>query len=171
MPGAIRRSYEQMRTLLILRHGKAAPEESGTDRDRPLTASGKRAAERVGLTLLAEHLVPDCVVSSNAERARDTARRVATAAHFGSTIHELDELYLAEPEAYITALQRFAVGAERALVVGHNPGLEALALLLTTEPVSLPTAGLVVCSLPIASFADVSLQVRGKMARFVRPLE
>jgi phosphohistidine phosphatase len=156
-----------MRTLLVLRHGKAAPEEAGSDRDRPLTLRGKRAAEAIGHLLRDDDLVPDRVISSSAERARDTARRAAAAAEFGGAIDELDELYLAEPDAYITAVRRLGGDAERVLVVGHNPGLEALGLILTGEPVSLPTAGLLVCTLPIASFAELTLQVRGNLARFV----
>ena len=155
-----------MRTLLVLRHGKAAQEEAGSDRDRPLTQRGKRSAEAVGHLLRDDDLVPDRVISSSAERARDTARRVASAAKFEGVI---DELYLAEPDSYIMAVRRLGVDAERVLVVGHNPGLEALALILTGEPLSLPTAGLVVCSLPITSFAELSLQVRGNLKRFVRP--
>ncbi len=158
-----------MRTLLILRHGKAAQEEGGGDLDRPLTKRGKRAAELIGHLLRDEDLVPDHVISSSALRARDTARRVAAAAKFGGVLDELDELYLAEPEVYITAVKRLAEDAERVLVVGHNPGLEALALLLTGEPVSLPPAGLVVCELPIANFSELSLGMRGKMTRFERP--
>jgi phosphohistidine phosphatase len=160
-----------MRTLLVLRHGKAAQEEAGSDRDRPLTQRGKRSAEVVGHLLRDDDLVPDRVISSSAERARDTARRVAAAAKFGGVIDELDELYLAEPDAYIIAVRRLAGDAERVLLVGHNPGLEALALILTGEPVSLPTAGLVVCALPIASFTELSLQVSGKLSRLVRPKE
>ena len=169
MPSAIGRSYAVMRTLLVLRHGKAAQEEAGSDRDRPLTQRGKRSAEAVGHLLRDDELVPERIISSSAERARDTARRVAAAAKFAGVIDELDELYLAEPEAYIKALRRLGGEAERVLVVGHNPGLEALALILTGEPLSLPTAGLVVCSLPIASFNELSLQVRGNLARFAHP--
>ena len=99
------------------------------------------------------------------------ARQTAAAAHFSGSIDELEELYLAEPEAYITAVRRHAPDAQRVLLVGHNPGLEALALILTGDPVSLPPAGLVVCSLPFANFAELVPQVRGKMVRFTRPSE
>ncbi|MEI9953020.1 MAG: histidine phosphatase family protein [Pseudomonadota bacterium] len=160
-----------MRTLLILRHGKASPEEGGSDAERPLTQRGKREAELMGKLLRKEDLVPDRILASNARRARDTARQAAAAAHFSGAIDELEELYLAEPEAYITAVRRHAPDAERVLLVGHNPGLEALALILTGDPVSLPPAGLVVCSLPIASFAELAAQVRGQMARFAGPSE
>ncbi|MEP7049278.1 MAG: histidine phosphatase family protein [Pseudomonadota bacterium] len=158
-----------MVTLMILRHGKAAQEEDRGDRDRPLTKWGKRAAELIGHLLRDEDLVPDHVISSSALRAKDTARRVAAAAKFGGVLDELDELYLAEPADYITAVKRLAVDAERVMVVGHNPGLEALALLLTGEPTALPPAGLVVCELPISNFSELSLGVRGEMTRFERP--
>jgi phosphohistidine phosphatase len=158
-----------MRTLLILRHGKAAQDDADLDRDRPLTKRGKNDAEAMGLLLEKEELVPDCIISSSALRARDTARRVARACKFQGAVTELDELYLAGPDAYIMALKRLANSAERALVVGHNPGLEALALLLTRELTSLPTAGLIVCALPIANFSEVSLTVLGELARFERP--
>lgn len=159
-----------MRTLLILRHGKAANDDAGLDRDRALTKRGKREAEQMGQRLTDSNLVPDCIISSSALRARDTARRVAAESGFRGAIDALDELYLAEPEAYITAVKRLAhEGDERVLVVGHNPGLEALALLLTGEPTSLPTAGLIVCALPIANFSELSLEVSGKLTRFERP--
>jgi len=160
-----------MRTLLILRHGKAAPEEGGTDAARPLTQRGKREVEQMGQLLRAENLVPDRILASSARRARETARKAAAAARFSCSIDELDELYLAEPEAYITAVRRDAPDAERVLLVGHNPGLEALVLILTGEPVPLPTAGLVVCDLPIASFAQLAAQVRGQIVRRAVPTE
>jgi len=158
-----------MRTLLILRHGKAAPEEDSGDAARPLAARGLREAEQMGRLLLGDHLVPDRILTSNARRTRETAREAAAAVHFSGAIDELDELYLAEPEAYITAVRRNAPDAQRVLLVGHNPGLEALALILTGDPVALPTGGLVVCELPIASFAELTPRVRGKLARFVAP--
>jgi phosphohistidine phosphatase len=159
-----------MRTLLILRHGKAANEDSGLDRDRALTKRGKREAEQMGQRLREHDLVPDRIISSSALRARDTARRVAAESGFRGAIVELDELYLGEPEAYITATKQLAGDDdERVLLVGHNPGLEALALLLTGEPTSLPTAGLIVCALPIANFSELSLEVSGKLTRFERP--
>jgi phosphohistidine phosphatase len=160
-----------MRTLLILRHGKAAPEEGGSDAARPLTQRGKREAELMGQLLRTGDLVPDRILASNARRTRETAEQAATAAHFSGAIDELDELYLAEPEAYITAVRQHAPDAQRVLLVGHNPGLEALALILTGDPVSLPPAGLVVCSLPIATFAELGPRVRGEMRRFATPSE
>ena len=160
-----------MLTLLILRHGKAAPEEGGSDCDRPLTHKGERAADEVGQLLRDEQCLPDRIITSTARRAADTARRVAVAAHFEGPIDELDELYLAQPEVYLAALRRLSGAATRVLIVGHNPGLEELVLLLTGQATTLPTAGLAVCSLPIARFADLSSGVRAKLTRQVHPKE
>ena len=158
-----------MITLLILRHGKASHEDEARDCDRPLSKRGKREAEHMGQLLRDQELVPDRIISSSAQRARDTARRVAARSGFRGQLDELDELYLAEPEAYVEAVRRLGAGSGRVLVVGHNPGLEALALLLTGEPASLPTAGLVVCALPISNFSELSLAVTGKLSRSERP--
>lgn len=125
----------------------------------------------MGALLRKDDLVPDRILASSARRTRETAGQAAAAAHFSGAIDELDELYLADPEAYITAVRRNAPDARRVLVVGHNPGLEALALILTGDPVALPPAGLVVCSLPIASFAELVPRVRGEMLRFAAPSE
>ena len=160
-----------MRTLLILRHGHAAPEADEQDHGRPLTERGARAAEHVGRMLQSQQRLPDRIICSTARRARDTARHVATSARFEGPIDELDALYLAEPEAYITAVRRLAASDQRVMIVGHNPGLEALALILTGERRSLPAAGLVVCSLPIVSFSELSLEVTGKMTFFCGPSE
>ena len=160
-----------MRTLLILRHGQAAPEGAGQDHERPLTQHGARSAERVGRVLQQKQLLPDRIISSTALRARDTAQRVAVSAGFTSAIDELDALYLAEAEAYIIAVRELAAAAQCVLIVGHNPGLEELALILTGERRSLPTAGLVVCALAITSFSELSLEVAGKMTFFSAPSE
>ena len=129
------------------------------------------AAERLGRLLRAPELVPDRIISSSARRARDTAHRVAAEIRFTAAIDERDELYLAGPEAYITAVKQLALHAERVLLVGHNPGLEELVLILTGERRALPCAGLIVCSLPIADFSGLSTAVTGKMALFWSPQE
>ena len=158
-----------MRTLLLLRHGQAAPEQGNHDRERPLTERGRRDADGVGRWLASEGLLPEQILSSSALRTGETARRVAVAAKFVGSIALLDELYLGEPEAYIEAAARLARGAERLLIVGHNPSLEALALTWSGQPTSLPTAALLVCSLPIANFSELSAEVCGKISRFVLP--
>lgn len=158
-----------MRTLLVLRHAKAAPDPADQDHERALTKRGRRAAERMGQLLRDENLIPDCVLSSTAVRATETVERVAEACGYQGEVTFLEELYLAEPEAYLDALKRLAGEAERALVVGHNPGLEDLIARLTGEREPLPTAGLAELALPIATFPYLGSETQGKLRKIWRP--
>ena len=61
------------RELLILRHAKSAWDTNApSDFERPLAKRGRRAAPRVGRWLEEQGLIPDHVVSSPAERAKQT---------------------------------------------------------------------------------------------------
>src|SRR5262245_4552147 len=63
-----------MRTVLLLRHAKSDWDDSSIpDFDRPLAPRGKRDAPRMGKEFAARGPSPDVVVSSPAQRARDTA--------------------------------------------------------------------------------------------------
>jgi len=161
-----------MKTLLVLRHAKADREEPPlTDHDRPLTKKGAKAARRMGELLREKHLVPDLVLSSTAERARTTADLAAREAGYPSSVELLAELYLAEPPAYLDALRRLGNDAERVLVVGHNPGIEALIFRLTGAAEHMPTAALAECELPITSWSELDADVRGALQNVWRPRE
>lgn len=115
--------------------------------------------------------MPNRVICSAALRARDTARCVARSLAFEGAVDELDELYLADPDTYLSALRRLGGAAECALLVGHNPSLQELALILTGRHLMLPPAGLVVCSLPLDDFSELRPGVTGEMTRFFAPRE
>jgi phosphohistidine phosphatase len=161
-----------MRTLLVLRHAKAAQDDSAlTDHARPLTKKGRKTARLMGELLREEGLLPDLVLSSTAERARATADAVVEAAGHAGEVTYLDELYLAEPPAYLEALRRLGEGAECVLVVGHNPGIEALIFRLTGQMEHMPTAALARCSLPIARWSELGPETLGELGKVYRPKE
>lgn len=153
-----------MKTLLILRHAKSSWDDPAlADHDRPLNKRGKRDAPRMGQLLRDQGLTPDLVISSSAKRAAKTAQAVAEASGYEGEILLRDELYAAEPEAYIGVLKRLGEAHESVLVVGHNPGLEELVDLLTGESLHLPTAALAQVSLPVEEWTDLSDETRGKL--------
>ncbi|WP_295392549.1 histidine phosphatase family protein [uncultured Thiodictyon sp.] len=116
------------RELLILRHAKSDWDSLAvTDFDRPLTERGKHDAPKIGAWLLREGLVPDHVVSSPAERARQTAVKVCKALGIDKGAIVWDpEVYGATRGALLGVLGRCPPGASRVLLIGHNPGLEDL---------------------------------------------
>ena len=57
------------------------------------------------------------------------------------------------------------------LLVGHNPGLEALIVRLTGYVEPLPTAGLAHIDLPIRGWRSLRLATRGRLVNLWRPKE
>ncbi len=71
-------------------------------------------------------LVPDLIVTSDAVRARTTAQAVAEAAGYDREIVVDPRLYHANPDDLLAVLQGLSDDSARAMIVGHNPGLEDL---------------------------------------------
>jgi phosphohistidine phosphatase len=160
-----------VRTFLILRHAKAAREESGSDKERELTAKGRHSAERMGALAREHDLVPDLVICSTATRARETYNLFARGAGYDGRVEFLDELYLAPAVLYVEAVQRLGGSAKKVMVIGHNPGLEALVDVLTGSAETLATAALAVCELPVDEWADLDGKVQGSLKGLFRPKE
>ncbi|HZF44043.1 MAG TPA: histidine phosphatase family protein [Sphingomonadaceae bacterium] len=166
-----------MKTLTLLRHAKSDWSDAvRRDFDRPLNDRGRRAAWTMGAHMAAEDLRFDKVVASPALRVRDTLDEVARG--YGGMLDPLFEqsLYLASAAALLDYVRGTEDGVERLLLVGHNPGLEELALELAAGDadspmrrqveIKYPTATLAEIALVGESWADVS---SGRILRFVRP--
>ena len=159
-----------MRTLLVLRHAKSDWSESGLDdHDRPLNHRGEREAPWVGELLRRQRMVPDLIISSDAVRARMTAKAVARAAGCTGEIRLDPSLYLATPDDILSAVNRAEDTAGIVMVVGHNPGLEGLISQLTGQPALLPTATLAKILLSIDRWRDLDHSVTGSLADVWRP--
>lgn len=131
------------RELLILRHAKSDwGSAATTDFARPLTGRGKRDAPKIGAWLHQEGLQPDHVVSSPAQRARQTAIRVCKTVGFPKGLIDWEpEVYEATLDNLLAALGRCPPDATRVLLVGHNPGLETLLQFLAGGELDLPEDG------------------------------
>jgi phosphohistidine phosphatase len=121
--------------LYLVRHGKAERDSAtGRDEDRTLTDRGERQADWLGLTLarLPAGERPRVIFTSPAVRARETARRIHARA--GGEFREDPALRLgAPPDETLALVERAALTLGAAAFVGHNPVMEALALLLPRD--------------------------------------
>jgi phosphohistidine phosphatase len=161
-----------MKTLLLLRHAKSSwSDPTLKDHDRPLNDRGKRDAPRMGQLLKGERLTPDLIVSSTAKRARKTAARVAKNCGYQGEIELTESFYLAHPGQYVQYLQQVSDEHEFVMVVGHNPGLEALLAWLTGQDEPLPTAALAQVEFDIASWRELAHSAGGRLANLWRPKE
>jgi phosphohistidine phosphatase len=122
-----------MRRLILFRHAKAEPGAAGTDDSkRGLTGRGRRDALAVGALLADAGLAPDLALVSSARRARETWTAAAPA--FGEVrVLTRQALYNASPEAILGEVKEFEGEAETLMVVGHNPGLQELAVGLVAQ--------------------------------------
>lgn len=144
------------RELLLFRHGKSDWDVNVDDFNRPLKKRGKRAAQRVGAWLRQQGFVPDYLISSPAERAKNTAVKLAKA--MGLTVGHVDfdsRIYEADLNDLLAVLANCPASSNRVMIVGHNPGLEVLLEFLAAEQPTgiedgkiLPTATMAVFSMP-----------------------
>ncbi len=159
-----------MKTLLILRHAKSSWKHSELpDFDRPLNKRGKRDAPRMGELLRQADLLPELILSSSAQRARQTSQAVVDASGYPGEVRWLDSLYAAPPESYLEALRGLDDGLQSVMVVGHNPGLEELLEELTGAAESLPTAALAQVLLPIQRWSELDDEVSGELVQIWLP--
>jgi len=134
-----------MKTLLILRHGKAQEGAPNGDKARELVERGKEDAALMGRLIRKKDLKLDGIVSSDAVRARQTAEIAAESAHFDGKIEFDPDIYYGDLDTLVKIVQKLPDEWGCVLLVGHNPGLQDLSAALVeqgTEPPSLSTAGL-----------------------------
>lgn len=120
-----------MKTLTLLRHAKSGWDDPvARDFDRPLNDKGRRAAQTMGRHMRDEGLVFDHIVASPAVRVMETLDAIASG--YGRKLEPVWErrIYLASAATLLDVVHELPDGAQRVLMVGHNPGLEDLAMLL-----------------------------------------
>lgn len=146
-----------MKQLLILRHAESRSGFPGTDdHEWPLTARGRAAASNVGTSLLAHDLLPQLTICSDALRATSTADGLREASDATGELIITRELYLAEASTYIDLLQELPDRWLRVMVIGHNPGLEELLVILTGEQRTFYPATLAEVCLPAERWLDIT---------------
>jgi phosphohistidine phosphatase len=154
------------RTLILFRHSKSDQSSSGADIDRPLNARGRSQAPEAGRWLAENVDEIDLVVVSPAHRARTTWELASAELGRQPETRIDDRLYGATVSDLLGVVRDLPEDARTVVMVGHNPGFEDLASLLTNESVELPTSAIAVLTSDTgwASAGDswASLRVSGR---------
>ncbi len=130
-----------MHQLILLRHAKASALTAGiSDHDRPLTEAGRRAAAGIAAAMRNIGLAPDVVLVSSALRTQQTFQALEGAGVWEEwpNIDSLPMLYMATPEQIRDMLRELPETVRSALIIGHNPGIHALASALAGDAKSSP---------------------------------
>ena len=167
-----------MRRLLLFRHSKAERGVPGTpDHDRPLIDRGRKDAAKIGAYLASHHLVPDRVLVSPAVRTQETWKACVSSLKAKPGAASVEKLYDATAHVILAAIKEAPASAHALLVIGHNPGLHELAVMLIASGdiearerlrEKLPTSGLVIIDFAFDDWNRLHPH-SGRLERFVSP--
>jgi phosphohistidine phosphatase len=118
------------RTLVILRHAKAANPEGAADRDRPLTHRGQADAAAAGAWLIDVGLSPDLVLCSPSRRTKQTWHGVALGLSAAPRVSYDEAIYGGSVRSLLAVIRSADDKVATVLLIGHNPGLSQLSALL-----------------------------------------
>ncbi len=167
-----------MRTVSLYRHAKSSWDDpSLEDFDRDLSKRGRASAPRMGAYIREAGLTPDLVLSSQAVRTRETFRLTFGDADGAPEMRLEQRLYLACASTMLDMLRGLPDEVGHVMILGHNPGLHALALDLFSrgEPAAVnpicrkfPTCGLAVIDVESSSWHALAVG-DGYLRIFITP--
>jgi phosphohistidine phosphatase len=171
-------TVDSPRTLVLLRHAKADWPEV-PDHERPLADRGRLDSPAVGRRFLDDGVSPELALCSTAARTRETWKLAAhELPHRPRTVYE-ERLYDASLGELLALLNETPDEIRSLLLVGHNPGMHALAEALAgtaegdtgdrMERIGFPTAAFVVLTFN-GSWKTLE-QGAGRMTSFWAPHE
>jgi phosphohistidine phosphatase len=160
-----------VKRLHILRHAKSSWDDPDLpDHERPLAPRGEKAAVRIAEHVSAAGIAPELVLCSTALRARQTLAALLSVLPGEAEIRIEDWLYGAGVTDVLARLREVDEDVGSVLVVGHNPTLHELALVLTGREDALerfPTGALASVTVT-TSWAELA---GAELAGFVVPRE
>jgi phosphohistidine phosphatase len=167
-----------MLTLSLLRHAKSSwSNPTLLDRERPLATRGVTDAPLMGKAMAERGIDPELVLCSSARRTRDTLDLVLPELRVEPKVDYIDALYHASPEEMLEMLHGIQPGANRVMLVGHNPEIQTFALdLVGAGPkhfrdrlsMKYPTAGLAVINFASGLWKSVGVN-SGTLNLFLSP--
>jgi phosphohistidine phosphatase len=162
-----------MRRLILMRHAKSSWADPGQrDLDRPLNKRGRRSAALLGQWLKDGGWRPDHALVSVARRTRETWAGVTGVLGATPAAHRR-ELYAASAPAMLALLHE-APDVRCLLMLGHQPGIGALARVLLAEPpddpdfARFPTGATAVIDFDVEDWRAIG-ESAGRLAAFTVP--
>jgi phosphohistidine phosphatase len=124
--GAPQPQSRDVRTLVLLRHGKSAYPPGVSDHDRPLAPRGRREAALAGQWIMRNAPTLDYILCSSAARTRQTLE--ATGLVTPTVLVDVSSsIYEAYPEELLELITAAPQADRTLLLVGHAPGVPGLA--------------------------------------------
>jgi phosphohistidine phosphatase len=127
------------RTVILLRHAKSSwSDPTVADIDRPLAPRGERAARKLAKYIRRKRIRPALVLCSPSLRTRQTLEAVESSLGKRCAVEVVPQLYAASEQELLERLQALPDSVRSVMLIGHNPGLQDLALVLASRGADLP---------------------------------
>ncbi len=118
----------ELRILVLLRHAQAKGSSADGDLGRELTSSGRETAAHVGEWLREQGVRPDVAVLSPSTRTRQTWEGLRAGGLDADDVWTDSAIYDADPADIVESINTVPDDVSTLVVVGHAPGIPALAL-------------------------------------------
>ena len=160
-----------MKTLYLVRHAKSSWDfPQLQDFDRPLNKRGQKNAPEMGERLKLKGILPDLLMSSPANRAITTARKIAKKIGYPKeAIKENERIYHGSEHTLTEIIRSTPNDIGELMLFGHNPGFTGLANMLGDQWIdNIPTCGIVAITFDVDNWQSVAPQI-GKNLFFDYP--
>jgi phosphohistidine phosphatase len=128
--------------VVLLRHGKSSWSDSTlADVDRPLAPRGERASRKLAKYIRRQRIQPALVLCSPSRRTRQTLEAVEASLGKRCAVKVVPELYGASEHELLEQLRALPDSIRSVMLIGHNPGLHNLALVLASRGADLLQLG------------------------------
>jgi len=148
-----------IKTVFLVRHAKAEPQDvKKSDHDRRLVDKGMRHAEKMASLVAGFRFPPELICTSSAARAKETAAIFADALNLKNSLEVADDLYSSSAQAYLQKIQKTADETNTMMIVGHNPVLEDLLVMLTSRSpfhCKMPTCGMAIIHFHVTLWSEI----------------
>lgn len=115
---------------MLVRHAKAEQGGDDQDHERELTARGHRDAHEAGRWLCAQGIGVDEVLCSTSTRTQQTCEDIWESGCSEADVRHDRRIYNASAERLLDVVREADQNANVVMVVGHAPGIPALASIL-----------------------------------------
>ncbi|WP_299242330.1 histidine phosphatase family protein [uncultured Aquimarina sp.] len=148
-----------MKTLYIIRHAKSSWEFDLEDHERPLNKRGLRDADLVGKRLKTLVNTIDKALSSDAERAKTTAKIILDNFDIDKNVFSLEsKLYDFSGHQVIEVIKSCDKNVNTLMIFGHNHAFTSIANLYGSKVIdNLPTAGVVGIQFNVDNWNDIEV--------------
>ena len=152
-----------MKTLYLVRHAKSSWNYPDLrDDERPLLEKGIKRTKKVANFLLEQNVRVDCIKSSPAVRALETARIIAHALDFPlEEIQVEKQIYHANANSMYDQFYDLSDNISSVMMVGHNPTFTSFANYFLENKLDwLPTSGIVSISFETDAWNEIMSAAR-----------